>query len=88
MSATFETLRGLIWTALDREADDLTLDTNLYAEAGLDSMGAVALVVEIEREYGVRLLEEEIPELQTPRQLLDAIARLGGVTATGTDQPS
>lgn len=46
------------------------LRTNIYHELGLDSLGAVALVVELRRRYGVRVPDNDIPSLQTPEDFI------------------
>jgi acyl carrier protein len=79
MKIDLDGLRPLLEVALDRAVPELELDTHLYTDAGMDSMGAVALVVEIDRRFKVRLPEEEIPNLHTARQYLAAIeARVAG----------
>lgn len=74
--ATFENFLPSIEFALDRPAPDLTPDTHLYEQAGMDSMGAVALVVEVQRCFRVRIADERVRELMTPRQWIDDINSL------------
>lgn len=75
--ATFEDLLPSIEFALDRPAPELTPDTHLYEHAGMDSMGAVALVVEVQRCFRVRIADERVRSLMTPRQWIDHINALG-----------
>lgn len=51
------------------------MDANMYTDLGMDSLQAVALVVEIEREFGVRIPEEDIPNLPTGSLLLEYITQ-------------
>jgi acyl carrier protein len=85
MPVTFEELLPLLEIALDREAPEIEINTNLYTEAGMDSMGAVALVVEIERTFKVRLNEDLIPELHTPQQYLNAIQQASAQAAIAVE---
>lgn len=68
--------------ALDR--DDLeTIDpeTHLYKDLHMDSMGAVAMVVEIERLWGLRIPDDLISKLMTPKSYLDVVLDLNGAAA-------
>lgn len=66
-------LKEVIEIALDREVAQFGPDTHLYEELGMDSIGAVAMVVEIQRRFRVRIDEAAIPHLLTPRALIDHI---------------
>ena len=69
-------IRELTEIALDSFDDDIPdigMDSDLYRDVGLDSMGGVALAIEIQRRFKVRIPEELAPELRTPRQLIDYI---------------
>lgn len=70
-----ETLKQLVEVAMDQEVKTLGADTDLYGELGMDSMGAVALVVEIQRRFHVRIQDEDMPQLRTPALMLDYINR-------------
>lgn len=63
-------LKQIIEAAMDRELTDLPPDVNLYQELGMDSIGAVAMVVGIQRRCRVRIADEDIPLLHTPLQIL------------------
>jgi acyl carrier protein len=64
-------LREIVEIAIDSDIAIWELDTNLYSELGMDSIGAVAMVVEIQRRFGIRIPDEEISKLQTPRLILE-----------------
>lgn len=69
-------LKAIIEIALDHEIAELPPDIHLYEELGLDSIGAVAMIVEIQRRYHVRIDEKEIPVLTTPQLLIDYINKI------------
>lgn len=65
----FNMIRELVEVGLDRKLDDFNLEQNFYTDLGLDSMGAIALFVELQRRTGIQISEQEAPDIQTGRQL-------------------
>jgi acyl carrier protein len=57
---------------------EITLDTQLDADLGLDSLTRVELVARIEREFGARLHDRDLADAQTPRDLLRALQSARG----------
>lgn len=55
-----------------------TLDSHLERDLGLDSLGRVELLARIEKTFGVALPEHVFAEVETPRDLLRALASAGG----------
>lgn len=56
----------------------ITLDASLERDLGFDSLARVELVARVEQHYGVSLAEEVFAEVETPREMLQALARAGG----------
>ena len=69
-------LKSIIEIALDQELAEISPDAHIYEELGMDSIGAVAMIVEIQRRCGVRIDEKEIPNLVTPQLLLNHINKM------------
>ena len=83
-----EILRDLIATVGDgRGLGNLGLDANLERELGLGSLERVELLGRVEARFNVKLPEEAISVVETPRQLLALVARALG-TPAHTDMPS
>jgi acyl carrier protein len=74
---TFERVRGLIARYLKIPAETIGEDAKLD-ELGLDSLGALELVFEIEEEFKVKVPDEKIPGFQTVRAVCDGIEALRG----------
>lgn len=55
------------------ENEDLTVDDvdSSFRELGVDSLMALEMVVKLERQFGLRLNEEEIRRLATPTALVE-----------------
>ncbi len=72
-------IRSLAVELHPRRADTLEigLDASLQRDAGLDSLGRVEMITRIEKEFDVALSEQVFAEAETPRDLLEAIARSG-----------
>jgi acyl carrier protein len=69
----FHEMKQIVEIAMDQEIATLDENVDLYEELGMDSIGAVAMIVEIQRRCLVRIPEEVVPELRTPRLLLEYI---------------
>jgi acyl carrier protein len=74
---TLERVRRLIAGYLKIPAETIGEDSKLD-ELGLDSLGALELVFEIEEEFGIKVPDERIPELRTVRAVCDGIEALRG----------
>jgi 8-amino-7-oxononanoate synthase len=61
----------------NKRADGLTLDS-LIAETGLDSLERMEILNSIEEKFGGRFPEEILPDLETPRQLIEAVEKYLG----------
>lgn len=47
------------------DKQDLTAETNLFKDLGVDSLDAVELVMALEEEYGIEIPDEDVPNLTT-----------------------
>jgi acyl carrier protein len=78
MSAdTLERVRGLLARQLRVPPESIGEDASLE-ELGLDSLGALELVFEIEEEFQVKVPDERIKELRTLRAVCDGVEALQG----------
>lgn len=74
---TFERVRGLIAKYLSIAPESIREDSSLE-ELGLDSLGALELVFELEEEFAVKVPDESIKELLTVRAVCDGVEALQG----------
>jgi len=68
-----ELASGLVDMTLQEDALDKP-----FAELGLDSLMALELAVYLEREFGIRLTEEELGRISHLRDILDIVERKRG----------
>lgn len=58
----------------EKDFSHVTEDANI-AQLGIDSLGMLELVGQMERELGVQIPDEQLVGIQTVRQLLDLVER-------------
>ena len=63
-----------------KRAEGLTLDS-LIVETGLDSLERMEILASLEEKFGGRFPEEILPDLETPRQLIEAVEKYLGDAA-------
>ena len=76
--ATSLVLGALTAVMPDLSAEALTEGRELYADLGLDSLGFVRLLIELEGKLGVQLVDEELMtiELVTVADLIDLVEQI------------
>jgi long-chain acyl-CoA synthetase len=74
--------------AVHRSSADLTPETDLTLDLGLDSLARVELAVTLEEEFGRALSDEEMATLRTIGDLVDALERGGSVEAASAPLPT
>lgn len=72
---TLERVRRLIAGYLKVSPETIGEDSKLE-ELGLDSLGALELVFEIEEEFKIKVPDDRIPELRTVRAVCDGVEAL------------
>lgn len=74
-------LRLLVSRVTGKNAAALDLDSDLVRELGLDSLGTLALLAAVEREFGVRFPDEGLGEVRTLNRMLKHMQdRKGGIS--------
>jgi acyl carrier protein len=69
-------IKEIVEIALDRELDAFSMSANFYETYDMDSLGAVALVVEVQKRYDVRIPDERMPDIRTGDQLKAEVEEL------------
>lgn len=69
-------LKEFVEIGLDRELDDFDMNANLFDDYGMESMGIVAMVVEIQRKTGVKIPDKVLPDLYTANDYLNYINKI------------
>ncbi len=71
MDITFEAVRDLIVDTLSCDADQLTIDTNLFDDMEIDSLEAVELSLAMEKTFGVGIADDDMPNVRTVRDIIE-----------------
>jgi acyl carrier protein len=69
-------IQEIVEIALDREVGEFSMNANFYEIYDMDSLGAVALVVEVQKRYDVRIPDERMPDACTGYQLKAIVEEL------------
>ncbi|MEA5445919.1 AMP-binding protein [Gammaproteobacteria bacterium AB-CW1] len=70
-----------------RPVPELDRDTDLEAEAGLDSLGRVELMLRVEKRFGVSVPDEEAVGAKTPADLIRALQERGAKPVAVSTEP-
>ncbi|MDR2515083.1 MAG: acyl carrier protein [Christensenellaceae bacterium] len=71
----FEKVQAIIADQLGIDPAKITPQTHLINDLKADSLDVVALVMDLEQEYGVEIPDEELLEMQTVQSILDFIEK-------------
>jgi len=63
-------------TRVSRRPVEPTLDSDLVADLGFDSLEVLELVAELEADFGIAVPESDIPAVRTVAQIVAHVARL------------
>ncbi len=75
---TDKDIQEMVEIALDRELEAFDMQADFYEQYEMDSLGAVALVVEVQKRYDVRIPDEQMPDIRSGASLRKAVADLLG----------
>lgn len=70
----FETIAQIIAEQFDRDADELTEDTDIIDDLGCSSMDAVELIVAIESATDIRIPDEAVDSIRTIGELVSYLS--------------
>lgn len=58
---------------------NVTLDSNFQDDLGCDSLDAIEILMEAEREFGITIPEDRIEHIKTVREAIDFIMELDSI---------
>ncbi len=72
----FAMLSNILEEAFEVEAEDITLEANLYEDLDLDSIDAVDLVVKLREQTGKKIEPDDFKQVRTVEDVIVAIKKL------------
>lgn len=72
----FEKVRDIIVEGLSVDPEEVTLEANLLDDLGADSLDAVELIIEIEKEFDVNIPDETAQGIKTVKDIVDYLEKL------------
>ena len=69
----FEKVRAIIAEQLGIDKEKIQPESQLINDLKADSLDVVALVMDLEQEYGIEIPDEDLAQLQTVQNILDFI---------------
>ena len=73
MDINFENVRDIIVNTLSCDADQVTLETNLFEDLEADSLEAVELSLALEETFGVGIADEDMANIKTVNDIVEYI---------------
>jgi acyl carrier protein len=58
------------------EENEVTLDANMQEQLEIDSIKAIEITVALEKKYKISIRDDDIPNIITVRQAVDAVSNL------------
>jgi acyl carrier protein len=74
----FSMLKDILVETFELDADDITLEANLYEDLDLDSIDAVDLVVKLREQTGKKIEPGDFKQVRTVNDVMVAIKKLVG----------
>lgn len=72
----FSQLKTILVETFEIDADEITVDANLYEDLDIDSIDAVDLIVQLRELTGKKIKPEDFKSVRTVQDILDAITAL------------
>lgn len=69
-------IKSIIADVSGVDEEEITPDSNLANDLEIDSIKAIEIVVAIEKKYKVSIRDEDIPNINTPRQIVELTKEL------------
>ncbi|NRB38725.1 MAG: acyl carrier protein [Pseudomonadales bacterium] len=72
----FSQLKTILVETFEIDADEITVDANLYEDLDIDSIDAVDLIVQLRELTGKKIKPEDFKSVRTVQDIIDAITAL------------
>ena len=73
---SFEKVREVVVETINCSEDEVTMESSLVDDLGMDSLDAVELVMALEEAFGISIAEEKVAEFETIKDIVNYIDAL------------
>lgn len=63
-------IMSIISDVAEVDTEEITLDSDLVKDLGINSIKAIEVVVALEKKYKISIRDEDVPKITTPRQII------------------
>lgn len=74
--AVFQKVAELIAARVHISVEEVSIDSS-FQDLGVDSLDALSLIYDLEDEFGIEIPNEEAMNVQTVKQIVKSLGRLG-----------
>ena len=71
----FEKLKEIMVNTLGCDEDKITMEASIAEDLGIDSLDAVELVMTIEEQLGIKIPDEELPNIKVVSDIVDCLKK-------------
>lgn len=75
-----QVLTDALVSLFEVDADNITLDTNLYEDLEIDSIDAIDLIDYIKRQTGYKLQADDFRNVRTVRDVIEAVKKISAAS--------
>lgn len=73
----FEKIRDIVVLCMpELKKEDITMDSVINRDMGVDSMNFVMILCKVEAEFGIRVPDDDWPKLSSMRDVIDEVKKL------------
>ena len=74
-SEIIEKLKAILADNVDKMPEQITMDMKLISGLGMDSIGLLSMVWEVEKQFNVHFSDEDVPKLVTVGDIVRYLAK-------------
>ena len=71
----FEKLKEIMANTLGCDEEKITMSANIAEDLGIDSLDAVELVMTIEEQMGIKIPDEELPNIKVVEDIVECLKK-------------
>ena len=71
----FEKLKEIMVNTLGCDEDNITMSAKIAEDLGIDSLDAVELVMAVEENLGIKIPDEELPNMKTVEDIVKCLEK-------------